>query len=311
MGWNIDIQNNQEIAIENKLSEIYNFLNSVIEDDFIVEVWTSKKEILEKWLWKNKTELWDEWIIDKQVKELIETLKLYKTPKKIINQNVINFLNEFKNTLKISLSPKYNQEKIRKIDEKLATLMNIDLSKYDDDKADEILNRLKSTFNEYKDNIILQNSLKYNKKKIIEKQKEEKLNRNFYKKLKKIDEENKNNKNHKKNELPNKIYKLEQEIKEFWKKIEANKKYEEAVKAVSWDEEITNYNEELEIKKYIKKEIKKYSWVVDYLKKNNKGFSYKERKNQAIDLWIENYRWTKKQNIQFLKKLLKNEYLNQ
>ena len=60
--FNRSVEERKELAIKNKLEEIYNFLDSVIEDDFIfkndfiskdgliIEYGTSKKDILRKWL---------------------------------------------------------------------------------------------------------------------------------------------------------------------------------------------------------------------------------------------------------------------
>ena len=77
------LSNDQDI--KDALSEIKKIMDEQVENDWIIwegwEVWAklfgsyTKKQIIEKWLWKNELDLSDNWIIDKQIIKLLEKMK--------------------------------------------------------------------------------------------------------------------------------------------------------------------------------------------------------------------------------------------
>ena len=113
------LSNDQDI--KDALSEIKKIMDEQVENDWIIwegwEVWAklfgsyTKKQIIEKWLWKNELDLSDNWIIDKQIIKLLEKMKDYDASKEEIKSSTIQLLWEFKQSIDASIDENLNDEK--------------------------------------------------------------------------------------------------------------------------------------------------------------------------------------------------------
>jgi hypothetical protein len=93
--------------VQERLNAINTLLNEKIEDDSSwFEIWTTKKEIMNKWLWKD-VKVSDDWLVDKQVKDLLIKMNAFDASKNEIKKATILLLSEVEEKVKNSLSKRF------------------------------------------------------------------------------------------------------------------------------------------------------------------------------------------------------------
>ena len=135
-----------DAEITGKLEEIKTLLDDRIEDDSSFEWWTSKKEIIKKWLWDEVEIGWNDeqlqnfedwWLIDSQIKELVDTMNSFDNNKDTIKEWVIGLLDKMKTEMDDAL----------KLEDEVSIhtwpweVENVE-QKLDDDEANEKLDNL-------------------------------------------------------------------------------------------------------------------------------------------------------------------------